>query len=237
MEVNDKRIEINGLKIYPFISDNEVLDYIGRNKCILVAVNSKKIKGANEEIRKIVNGNLGYVDGAGAQIALRHKGVKNAAKIPGCELWLKIIQKYAGSKTFYLVGGKQAIIDATVAKLKKEFPGINISGYRNGYLKTEEERNELIKDIAEKKPDVVFVAMGSPTQEYLMQDMQKRHDAIYQGLGGSFDVYTGNVRRAPKWFSNHGIEGVYRAFWEPRKRLWGVLSDIWFLIALYTGKY
>ena len=57
MEVNDKRIEINGLKIYPFISDNEVLDYIGRNKCILVAVNSKKIKGANEEIRKIVNGN------------------------------------------------------------------------------------------------------------------------------------------------------------------------------------
>ncbi len=237
MEVNDKRIEINGLKIYPFTSDTEILDYIGRNKCILVAVNSKKIKGANEEIRRIVNGNLGYVDGAGAQIALRHKGVKNAAKIPGCELWLKIIQKYAGSKTFYLVGGKQAIIDATVAKLKKEFPGINISGYRNGYLKTEEERNELIEDIAEKKPDVVFVAMGSPTQEYLMQDIQKRHDAIYQGLGGSFDVYTGNVRRAPKWFSNHGIEGVYRAFWEPRKRLRGVLSDIWFLIALYTGKY
>ena len=82
-----------------------------------------------------------------------------------------------------------------------------------------------------------IVAMGSPVQEYLMQDMHKVHPAIYQGLGGSFDVYTGTVRRAPKWFADRGLEGVYRAFWEPRKRLKGVLSDVWFLIALKTGQY
>ena len=49
------------------------------------------------------------------------------------------------------------------------------------------------------KPDVVFVAMGSPKQELLMEEMSEKHPAIYQGLGGSFDVYTGRVERAPKW--------------------------------------
>ena len=54
----------------------------------------------------------------------------------------------------------------------------------------------LIDDIAEKRPDFVFVAMGSPKQEFLMADMLKRHKAVYQGLGGSFDVYTGRAKRA-----------------------------------------
>lgn len=233
----DKRISVNGLKIYPFTSENEILNFLDREKPILVAINSKKIKGANEELRNIVNNNIGYVDGAGAQIALRHKGVENPLKIPGCELWLKIIKHFERTKTFYLVGGKQNVIDAVVKKLYEDFPEIKLVGYRNGYLKTADERQVLIEDIALKKPDVVFVAMGSPTQEYLMQDMQKKHRAIYQGLGGSFDVYTGSVRRTPKWFSDHNLEGIYRAFWEPRKRIVGVLSDIKFLIKLQLGKY
>lgn len=235
--MEDKRISVNGLKIYPFESENDLFGFLDNEKHILVAVNSKKIKGANDEIRDIVNNNIGYVDGAGAQIALKHKGVKDAIKIPGCELWLKIVERYYRTKTFYLVGGKQEVIDAVVTKLKQDFEGINILAYRNGYLKQEGEREALINDVAEKKPDVVFVAMGSPMQEYLMQDMQKRHKAIYQGLGGSFDVYMGCVRRAPKWWADHNLEGVYRAFWEPKKRLKGVLSDVTFLIKLWLGKY
>ena len=235
--MEDKRISVNGIKIYPFESENDLFGFLDNEKHILVAVNSKKIKGANDEIRDIVNNNIGYVDGAGAQIALKYKGVKDAIKIPGCELWLKIVERYYRTKTFYLVGGKQEVIDAVVTKLKQDFEGINILAYRNGYLKQEGEREALINDVAEKKPDVVFVAMGSPMQEYLMQDMQKRHKAIYQGLGGSFDVYMGCVRRAPKWWADHNLEGVYRAFWEPKKRLKGVLSDVTFLIKLWLGKY
>ena len=170
--MEDKRISVNGIKIYPFESENDLFGFLDNEKHILVAVNSKKIKGANDEIRDIVNNNIGYVDGAGAQIALKHKGIKNAIKIPGCELWLKIVERYYKSKTFYLVGGKQEVIDSVVEKLKKEFVGINILAYRNGYLKQEGEREALINDIADKKPDVVFVAMCSPMQEYLMQDMQ-----------------------------------------------------------------
>ena len=77
--------------------------------------------------------------------------------------------------------------------------------------------SEKIEDIVAKKPDVVFVAMGSPKQELLMEEISKRHPAIYQGLGGSFDVYTGNVKRAPEWWVNHNLEWAYRLIKEPTR--------------------
>lgn len=72
-----------------------------------------------------------------------------------------------------------------------------------------------MEDIVTKRPDVVFVAMGSPKQELLMEEMAERHKAVYQGLGGSFDVYTGNVKRAPQWWVRHNLEWAYRLVKEP----------------------
>jgi UDP-N-acetyl-D-mannosaminouronate:lipid I N-acetyl-D-mannosaminouronosyltransferase len=66
---------------------------------------------------------------------------------------------------------------------------------------------------------VVFVAMGSPRQELLMEEMSQQHQAVYQGLGGSFDVYVGKVKRAPNWWVNNGLEGIYRTLMEPKKRM------------------
>lgn len=211
------KITINGVDICPFSSREELMDYVDENKSILVAINAEKVMNATDQTRSIINSNTGYCDGVGAVWALKQKGAKNAVKIPGCELWLNIVNRYHGCKSFYLVGGKQEVIDATIAKLKKEYPDINILGYRNGYLNDEDERKELIDDVVSKKPDVVFVAMGSPKQELLMGDMQQRHKAIYQGLGGSFDVYTGNAERAPKWWLDHNLEFAYRFFQNPKR--------------------
>ena len=105
----------------------------------------------------------------------------------------------------------------------------------NGYLKTEDERLALIEDVAAKKPDVVFVAMGSPKQELLMEEMSKRHPAIYQGLGGSFDVYTGNVKRAPEWWVAHNLEWAYRLIKEP-VRIKRQIHLIKFLFLVKCGK-
>lgn len=216
--MQDKRITLNGVKVYPFTSFQQLLDYVNGRKGILVAINAEKILHATPQTRDIINRNIGYCDGAGAVMAQKAHGVENAVKIPGCELWLKIIRSlYREGKTFYLVGGKQQVIEATVEKLQKEFEGIRIVNYRNGYLKTPEERKALIEDIAEKKPDVVFVAMGSPKQELLMEEMLERHPAIYQGLGGSFDVYTGAVKRAPKWWVDHNLEFAYRLIRQPSR--------------------
>lgn len=226
------KVSLNGVEIYPFDSEEQLLSFVDEHKGILVAINAEKVLHATEQTRAIINRNIGYCDGAGAQIALKQKGYKEACKIPGCELWLKIIARFYREKSFYLIGGKQQVIEETVEKLQVEYKGIRIVGYRNGYIKTEEEKQLLLDDIADKKPDVVFVAMGSPKQELLMEEIQQRHRAIFQGLGGSFDVYTGHVQRAPKWWVDHNLEFAYRLIKEPKriKRQIHLVKYAWWLI-------
>lgn len=233
--IKTNRVTINGVMIYPFASISQLIKYVETYKGILVAINAEKILHATDETRDIINRNIGYCDGAGAVMALRKKG-HEVVKIPGCELWLHIIDAYyTEGKTFYLVGGKQEVVEATVEKLRKEKEGINIIAYRNGYIKSEEEKQALLQDIAEKKPDVVFVAMGSPKQELLMEEMQKVHPAIYQGLGGSYDVYIGRVKRAPEWWVNHSLEWLYRLLNEP-SRIKRQIFLIPFYLKLKTGR-
>ena len=166
--MQDNRVELNGVRVYPFASFEELLAFVAERKGILVAINAEKILHATDETRAIINRNIGYCDGAGALYALRQKGHPEACKIPGCELWLRIVAACYRERTFYLVGGRQEVIDETVARLGREFPGIRIVGHRNGYLRTPQERAALVDDVAARRPDVVFVAMGSPKQELLM---------------------------------------------------------------------
>lgn len=235
MTEND-RVELNGMKVFPFTSPRQLLDYVDLNKGLLVAVNAEKVMKATEETRAIVNNNIGYADGAGVVVAMHKSGHPEAVRIAGCDLWLDIVKESYKEKSFYLIGGKQAVIDDTVRMLRQDFEGIQIVGYRNGYLKSDEERMAVIDDVVAKKPDVVFVAMGSPAQELLMSDMMKLHPAIYQGLGGSFDVYTGRVKRAPLWWQKHNVEFLYRFLKQPQryKREYYRLK---FLVWMLLGKF
>lgn len=212
-----ERINIKGVALYPFTSRQQIARYASEHTGILIAVNAEKILNATPETRSIINRNIGYCDGVGPLMLLHSMGYKEAVKVAGCELWLSITEQFYKEKTFYLVGSKQSVIEETVAKLKAQFKGIKIVGYRNGYLRDASDRAAVIDDVVEKRPDVVFVAMGSPKQEMLMEDMQQRHKAIYQGLGGSFDVYTGHVNRAPQWWLDHNVEWLYRLISQPRR--------------------
>jgi UDP-N-acetyl-D-mannosaminouronate:lipid I N-acetyl-D-mannosaminouronosyltransferase len=227
---------INGVKVYAPTSREALIDYAFANGSLLVAVNAEKILHATEQTRSIINRNVGYPDGLGAVLGLRKKGQGDVIKIPGCELWLDIIRAHYKDKTFYLIGGRDSVIQATVKRLHEEFPGIRILAYRNGYLGGDEEKASLIADISSKKPDVVFVAMGSPKQELLMEEMQRFHSAVYQGLGGSFDVYTGQVRRAPAWWLEHHLEWLYRLLQEPT-RITRQVHLLRFIFRLYTGRF
>ena len=212
-----KSVYLNGVNTFAPKSRQDLINHALDHKKILVAVNAEKILHATAQSRNIINRNLGYPDGIGAVWALQKKGFKKTVKIPGCELWLDIIAHTYKNKSFYLVGCKQQVIDETVKQLKKEFKGIKILNYRNGYIKNEQEKINLIENIKTLKPDVVFVAMGSPKQELLMEEMQKSHQATYQGLGGSFDVYTGYVGRAPQWWVKFNLEWAYRLIKQPSR--------------------
>ena len=225
-------ISLRGIKVYPASTFDELIDLAIARKGILVAVNGEKMAKASQELIGLINDNIGYCDGSAIALAARQLGVTQARKIAGCELWLEIIGRYYKESSFYIVGGRPEVLAETIKKLKEDFPGINIVGSRDGYLKNDEDRQALIEDVADKHPDFVFVAMGSPKQEFLMADMQKRHKAVYQGLGGSFDVYTGRAKRAPKWWIDHNAEFVYRLLCQPSriKRDWVRIKIAWWLL-------
>lgn len=227
--------DINGVRVFGFTSREALIDYAADEKKSLIAINAEKILHATDQTRTLINDNIGYADGIGAVMALKKKGLAGVVKIPGCELWLDIIRRLYRTKSLYLVGAKEEVIAKTVEKLCQEFPGINILGYRNGYIKSDEEKRELIETIATLKPEIVFVAMGSPKQELLMQEMQQRHPALYQGLGGSFDVYVGNVKRAPKWWVENNLEWAFRLVKQPT-RIRRQIHLVSFLALLNLGR-
>lgn len=225
-------VNLRGINVYPAPSAESLIDLACERKGILIAVNGEKLAKARPQLISLINDNIGYCDGSAIAMACRQKGVAEACKIAGCELWLKIIERHHADSTFYIVGGHPEVFEETLARLKRDFPDIKIVGARDGYLKTDADREALIDDVAAKRPDFVFVAMGSPKQEFLMADMLKRHRAVYQGLGGSFDVYTGNAKRAPKWWIDHNAEFVYRLIKQPSriKRDWVRVKVAWWLV-------
>lgn len=226
-----ERVSLRGVMVYPFSEAADLMSFADERKGILVAINAEKILNANETTLPIINSNIAYCDGAGAVMAMKQKGAQ-AEKIAGCELWLKIVERYyRDGRSFYFIGATPEVHAATIDKLRTDFPGIRIAGHRDGYLKTPEARQALIDDVAATRPDFVFVAMGSPTQEILMSEMLARHKAVYQGLGGSYDVYTGKVKRAPQWWLDHNLEAAYRLIRQPKriKRNIKYLRYLWWL--------
>ena len=226
--------ELNGLRVFGFSKRSQLLAVAAGMKGLLVGVNAEKIMSKDGDLRRIINGNLtvAYPDGAGSVLALRRKGL-DAIKIPGAEFWLDIVREFP-EKRLYLVGAAREVVEATVKKLRSEFPGVCICGYRDGYLK-EGDQEKLSEDIQAVQPDVVFVAMGSPRQEILMDSLFAKHSALYMDLGGSFDVYTGVKKRAPRIFIRLNLEWLYRLFQEPG-RIWRQTVLLVFFLRLVANR-
>ena len=223
------------MTVYSPNSSNNLIDYAINKKKILIAINAEKILTNNKKLKSIINSNIGYPDGFGAVIAMRKKGLIKAKKIPGCELWLDIVSKYYLTKSFYLIGSTNKVINETVVKLKKQFKGINILNYRDGFIKSNKEQKELYEDVVNCKPDVVLVAMGSPLQEHFMYELHSKYKAVYIGLGGSFDIYNGDLMRAPTCFIDYNLEWLYRLYKQPR-RIVRQVKLVKFIILLYLNK-
>ncbi len=224
---------INNYKINAFESKERFLQEIESNKTILVAMNAEKIIKNDDKLKAIVNNNIGYADGIGAVLALRNKGVK-AIKIAGSEFWLDIVNTFKKEKKFYLIGSTEEVIQSTVKKLQREYPEIKIVGYQNGFFK-KGDKERLEQSLQKTQPDIVFVAQGSPRQEFLMNDLSKKYPALYMGLGGSFDIYGGNKKRAPLLFLRLELEWFYRLLKEPT-RFSRQLSLVKFLFRMGTNR-
>lgn len=155
-------------------------------------------------------------DGIGVVKAMEMAKVPVKERIPGVELAAHLI-KTAGDneKSVFFLGAKQFVMDALVEKVKSENPKINIVGAVNGY---DRNKDEVFEEILEKKPDLIFVALGVPAQEKLIAKYYDRFDkGIFIGVGGSFDVLSGTKARAPKFFIKMNLEWLYRIMKEPKR--------------------
>lgn len=200
-------VETNNRKIFPFKNKQEFLEVIKQYNGILIAIGAEKLLNPDPELISIINRNVAYCDGFGAVYALKRKGAE-AAKIPGAYFWLDVVKEFYKTKTFYLIGAKKEVLVKTIKKLEKEFPDVKIVGSQDGYFRDEQ---AVLDDILFKKPDIVFVAMGSPKQEFLMDRFQNKYKALYMGLGGSFDLYSGKAKPVPEWWNKiFKWEGLYR---------------------------
>ena len=187
----------------------------------LMGVNADKINevNKNELMKEIVN-KCGIINADGASVILASKYLKKPLpeRVAGIELMQDLV-KLAEEKKYsiYLLGAKQNVVDETAQVLLNRHPNLIIKGVHNGNFKEEEWPN-ISKDIKNKKPDFVFVGITSPTKEYLIEFLQNNgNNCVFMGVGGSFDVISGNIPRAPKWMQRCNLEWLFRVMQEPKR--------------------
>lgn len=172
-------------------------------------------------------------DGVGVKIGLRINGY-NVERIPGIDFAHKLLET-AGNIPVAIIGAKEEIITQAIQNLKKEILDLNIVYYHNGYFDNDE---TVLKELKEKSPRLILVAMGSPRQEKFIYKAKKiLSPALMVGIGGSLDVWSGNIKRAPKIYQKLGLEWLYRTISQPErfKRIFPALP-LFILKVIRRGK-
>lgn len=158
-----------------------------------------------------------FVVADGIGIVLGAKLLKQplAERITGYDLFTHLLSWGSDNlKSAYFVGAKTEVINQLKQVVHEKYPGLTIAGTHNGYFG--DDRN-IVADIERTHPDMVFVATGYPKQEEFIAKNRHAADALWMGLGGSFDVLTGTVKRAPQSWQNMHLEWLYRALKEPSR--------------------
>lgn len=154
-------------------------------------------------------------DGIGIIKAANSLKTPLSERIAGYDIFTELVEW--ANKTHqkvYFLGAKPAVISALKSKLSTSFPNIQLVGAHDGYFKDEA---VIAADIEHQQPDIVFVATGFPRQEKFIAQHRHLSDGLWMGVGGSFDVFVGNVKRAPKFWQTHHLEWFYRLLTDPRR--------------------
>lgn len=208
-------VKLQGFSIDTFTFD-DALEYVANNSGQIVTINPEMIQTASKKqifADIINNAELVVPDGIGVEIGLKILGHK-VRRIAGIELGRALIDRLAGEPVAF-IGAKPEIIEKAVDNLKKEVSNLNPVYVQDGYFKDEE---RVLDELTRKHPRLVLVALGSPKQEFFINEAKQRlPDAVFIGLGGSFDVWSGVVQRAPEVYQKMGLEWLYRTVKEPQR--------------------
>ena len=218
-----KKDEFLGVKVITLNYDEIIEDIKKRMdsdlKSTIIAVNPEKVitAGKDDQIKSLINEATYQIpDGVGILIASRLKGGHIHSRVTGVDMMERLLKFAADEgKKVFMYGAKEEVVTKAKENIEKSFPSIQITGYSNGYNQDQE---ALVNEINTSKADIIFVALGSPRQELWIRDhLDKVGVKVFQGVGGSFDVFAGNVKRAPLAFRKLGLEWFYRLLSDPKR--------------------
>lgn len=213
-------VKILGYEVYSNTKKQLIEDISSRDKVNIISGNPEVLyNGLNNKFlfdNFTSENSIIIPDGVGVVLASKLIGTPVKEKVAGIEVMEDIIKKCeAEGKGIYLIGTKQEIIEACVKNVQKKYPKLRIAGFHNGFFDLDN-CSDIIDDIKTSKPYAIFAAMGSPRQEkFIVKYMNELPCTVYMGVGGSFDIFAGVLKRAPRWMIKLGLEWLYRVIKEP----------------------
>ncbi|MEO7559183.1 MAG: WecB/TagA/CpsF family glycosyltransferase [Nitrosospira sp.] len=240
-----QRIEMMGCQI-DNLSMEETLHTIekfiqsGRPHQHVVVNVDKLVKASRDvELRRIINAcPLINVDGMPVVWASRLLGKPLKERVAGVDLFESLMKRSAEKGwRVYLLGAREEVVSGVKQVYMRKYPGLTVAGYRNGYWKPEEEA-EVVEQIKAAQADLLFVAISSPMKEHFLGRYQAELKIPFaMGVGGTFDVVVGKVKRAPVWMQDAGLEWFYRFLQEPRRMFKRYFIDDMFFFWLLLKEY
>ena len=219
------RVEVMGAPVDPWtmgqtVAATDALIKDGRF-AHLIGVNADKLLQMRDDAEmdacvrrcEVVN-----ADGASMVMAANKLGVPLPERVAGIDLMWELcaLAEREGHRV-YLLGAKAEVVEKTAAVLAGKYPGMTICGYRDGYFGNDE-FDAVIAQVEETKPDIVFVGITSPKKERLIERFRELGaKGAFVGVGGSFDVVSGNIPRAPMWMQRANLEWLFRMVQEPKR--------------------
>lgn len=206
----------------------EVLDIVekaivSREQLQIGVVNAAKLVNMRRDktlFDDVTSSDMVLADGMAVVWASRILGDALPERVAGIDLMMGMLER-ANKQGYriFLLGATEEVSSGVAARMAKDFPNAVLAGRHDGYFK-EPDEERVVEQIATSRPDILLVAMTSPKKEKFMARWSERMGVpVCHGVGGSFDVYSGKVSRAPKFMQATGLEWLYRVMQEPR-RMW-----------------
>jgi len=240
--MND-RVKILGVGV-DSVTMQEALDRVDtffeeRKPVIIATANAEMLMRAthDEELKNILNAaELVVPDGAGTVWAAHHLGYEMPERVAGYDLAQELMKRAPSkNRKIYFFGSAPGVAEKAKLKAEELYPNIQIVGTRNGFF-TENDEPQIIADIKSAQPDLLLAALGVPKQEkWLAKYKDELNVPVSIGVGGTFDVMAGVMKRAPKWMQKAKLEWLFRAMLQP-KRAGRLIALPKFVLKVHSSK-
>lgn len=200
-------------KVVQAIKNHEQIEHVGINSSKVVQMQ------ADPKLKKIVQqASMISIDGFSMVKAIHWVYGIKPERVTGIDMMVRLL-KIAEDNGFsvYFLGTKQIILDRMLTNIRQQYPLLKVAGARNGYFKRAGEA-KIIEAINASQADILFVGITSPFKEYFINRHKKAlTPSLLMGVGGSFDVLSGEIERAPEFMQKHGLEWLFRFSKEPKR--------------------